>query len=239
MLLNGHLQIPCIGIGKNSLAHYGLACSRRSAQWIVDSGQWREIEKGGKQTWKRVRGRARERGKEEEKRFFRALSLNPPLRHFFGSFFFPFSQLSQGLLQVNYVNSFISKLLWYIVNLSVEHFWRFVIDSAGKDLVVLTFQLLLDCETVILFFSFWFSFFYFSLLVSIVFFKSIFRFSPQSLSLFSPAPCSIQEGTTICFPPEHSFDYLRFLGLRKKYGLFCGLKEIALIDVLVSWKLQL
>ena len=109
--------------------------------------------------------------------------------------------------------------------------------STGTDLVVLTFQLLLDCETVILFFSFWFSFFYFSLLVSIVFFKSIFRFSPQSHSLFSPAPCSIQEGTTICFPPEHSFDYLRFLGLRKKYGLFCGLKEIALIDVLVSWKL--
>ena len=97
------------------------------------------------------------------------------------------------------MNSFISKLLWYIFNLSVEHFWRFVIDSAGKDLVVLTFQLLLDCETVILFFSVWFSFFYFSLLVSIVFFKSIFRFSPQSHSLFSLAPCSIQEGTTILF----------------------------------------
>ena len=28
---------PCIGIGKNSLAHYELAYSRRSGQWIVDS----------------------------------------------------------------------------------------------------------------------------------------------------------------------------------------------------------
>ena len=187
MLLNGHLQIPCIGIGKNSLAHYGLACSRRSAQWIVDSGQWREIENGGKQTWKRVRGRARERGKEEEKRFFRALSLNPPLRHFFGSFFFPFSQLSQGLLQVNYVNSFISKLLWCIFNLSVEHFWRFVIDSAGKDLVVLTFQLLLDCETVILFFLSGFLSFIF-LCQFLSYFLKVFFASLPSLTHSSPLP---------------------------------------------------
>ena len=28
---------------KNSLAHYELAYSRRSGQWIVDSGQWREM----------------------------------------------------------------------------------------------------------------------------------------------------------------------------------------------------
>ena len=31
-----------------------LAYSRRSGQWIVDSGQWREMGNGGKQTWKRV-----------------------------------------------------------------------------------------------------------------------------------------------------------------------------------------
>ena len=37
MLLNGNID-PCIGIGKNSLAHLKLACSRRSGQWIVDSG---------------------------------------------------------------------------------------------------------------------------------------------------------------------------------------------------------
>ena len=42
---------------KNSLAHYELAYSRCSGQWIVDRGQWREMGNGGKQTWKRVRGR--------------------------------------------------------------------------------------------------------------------------------------------------------------------------------------
>ena len=31
---------PCIGIGKNALAHYELAYSRRSGQWIVDGGYW-------------------------------------------------------------------------------------------------------------------------------------------------------------------------------------------------------
>ena len=80
--------------------------------------------------------------------------------------------------------------------------------------------------------------FIFSLSVSLVFFRRIFRFSPQSHSLSSPTPlCSRQEGTTICFAPDHSFDYSRVLGLRKKYGLFFGLKDFALIDVLVSWKL--
>ena len=34
-----------------------------------------------------------------------------------------------------------------------------------------------------------------------------------------------------------SLDYSRVLGLRKEYGLFCGLKDFALVDVLVSWKL--
>ena len=40
---------------------YELACSRRSGQWIVDSGQWREMENGGKQTWKSLEERKRER----------------------------------------------------------------------------------------------------------------------------------------------------------------------------------
>ena len=51
-------------------------------------------------------------------------------------------------------------------------------------------------------------------------------------TLPSPAPCSGQEEMTICFAPDHLFDYSRFLGLPKKYWLFCSL-----IDVLVSWKL--
>ena len=42
---------------KSSLAHYELAYSRRSGQWIVNRGQPREMGNGGKQTWKRVRGR--------------------------------------------------------------------------------------------------------------------------------------------------------------------------------------
>ena len=53
--------------------------------------------------------------------------------------------------------------------------------SAGTDLVVLTVQLLLDCE--IFFFLFCFLSFIFSLSVSTVFFRRIFRSSPQSHSL--------------------------------------------------------
>ena len=53
ILLNGHLQITCIGTGKNSLAHYELACSK-------GSGQCREMGNGRKQTFKRVRGREQE-----------------------------------------------------------------------------------------------------------------------------------------------------------------------------------
>ena len=80
--------------------------------------------------------------------------------------------------------------------------------------------------------------FIFSLSFSIVVFRRIFRFSPQSHSLSFPNPlCSRQEGTTTCFVPDHSFDYSRVLGLRKKYELFFALKHFALINVLVSWKL--
>ena len=54
---NGKFQMllnACIGIGKKlSVAHHKLTCSRRS-------GQWREMGNGGKQTWKRVRGRDQE-----------------------------------------------------------------------------------------------------------------------------------------------------------------------------------
>ena len=35
---------------KNPLAHYEVAYSMRSGQWIVDSGQWLEMGNGGKQT---------------------------------------------------------------------------------------------------------------------------------------------------------------------------------------------
>ena len=103
---------------KNSLAHYELAYSRRSGQWIVDSGQWREMGNGGKQTWKRVRGREQE-------------DLSPFLPNPAPS---PFILAHLSWRVPNYLKacyilttSFIYKFLWYIFNLSVEHFWRFVI----------------------------------------------------------------------------------------------------------------
>ena len=64
-------------------------------------------------------------------------------------------------------------------------------------------------------------------------FLDVFFVSLASFSHSSP-PCFRQEGhAAICFAPDHSFDYLCVLGLRKKYGLFCGLKDFALIDVSV------
>ena len=107
------------------------------------------------------------------------------------------------------MHSFISNFLWYIFNLSVEHFWRFVIDQweplwllVGTDLVVqehililvLTFQLLLDCETVFFFSFFYFFFvsfyriFIYSLSVSMVFFGVFSLLSPVSLTLQHPHP---------------------------------------------------
>ena len=118
ILLNGHLQIICIGTGKNCLAHCELACSK-------GSGQCREMGNGGKQTLKRVRGR-------EQEDLSPSLPNPAPSPFFVAHFFFAFSQLSEGLLQVKYVHSFISNFLWYIFNLSVEHFWRFVIDQQER-----------------------------------------------------------------------------------------------------------
>ena len=109
--------------------------------------------------------------------------------------------------------------------------------SAGTDLVELTFQLLLDCET---FFLSCFLSFIFSLSFSVVFFRLIFDSLPSLTHLSPPPPCFLcarQEGTTILFCSRPLPRLFRLLGLRKKYGLLCGLKDFALIDVLVSWKL--
>ena len=38
--------------------------------WIEDSGQWREMGNGGKQTWKRVRGREKEDQRTAPKKLF-------------------------------------------------------------------------------------------------------------------------------------------------------------------------
>ena len=49
------------------------------------------------------------------------------------------------------------------------------------------------------------------------FFAYFSLLSPLTLALPPPplAPCSRQEGTTVCFAPDHPFDYSRVLGLRK------------------------
>ena len=104
--------------------------------------------------------------------------------------------------------------------------------SAGTDLVVLTFQLLLDCE----FFSFLFSSFIFSLSFSIVFFRLIFRFSPQ---FHSPPPSPAAPPLLQTRGNDH-FVLLQIIPStipRSWLTQNCGLKDFALIDVLVSWKL--
>ena len=98
--------------------------------------------------------------------------------------------------------------------------------SAGTDLVVLTFQLLLDCE----FFSFLFSFFYF------LFFRLTFRFSPQ---FHSPPPSPAAPPLLQTRGNDH-FVLLQIIPStipRSWLTQNCGLKDFALIDVLVSWKL--
>ena len=91
-------------------------------------------------------------------------------------------------------------------------------------MVVLTFQLLLDAVTI---------FFFFSLSVSIVFLGRIFRFSLSSHSLFPPRYTPDKR--------ERPFVLLQTIRwtiprswLTQKYGLFCGLKDFALINVLLS-----
>ena len=98
--------------------------------------------------------------------------------------------------------------------------------SAGTDLVVLTFQLLLDCETVI-FFLFCFLSFIFSFSV-LSYFLDVFFASLLSLTHSPPLShpiCSTQKGTAILFCSRPFVWLFRVLGLRKKYGLLCGLKQ--------------
>ena len=74
-----------------------------SEQWIVDSRQWREMGNGGKQTWKRVRGREQE-------------DLSPPLHNPAPSPYFlaHFSLRFPNQLKACYrlTTSFIYKCLW-------------------------------------------------------------------------------------------------------------------------------
>ena len=62
--------------------------------------------------------------------------------------------------------------------------------------------------------------------------------SPVSLTLFPrpPAP-EKRERPFVLLQTINRSTVSAFLAYAKKYGLFCGLKDFALIDVLVSWKL--
>ena len=175
---------------------------------------------GGKQTRKRVRGR-----KQQEL----SPSLpNPAASPFFlAHFSFLFPNYLKACYRLN--TSFISNFLWYMFNLSVKHFWPFVFNC---------FQ-----TAKLSFFSFLFSFFYFFFVSFYRIFQTYFSLgSRQSHSLSSPPPppiCSRQEGTTILFFSRPLVQLFCVLGLRKEYGLLCGLKDFSLIDGLGSWKLQL
>ena len=123
-----------------------------------------------------------------------------------------------------------------VFNLSVEHFWRSLLISRngfGSTNFFTAFRLR----------NFFFSCFFllFFLCHSLLYFLDLFFDSLPSLTHLSPPPpcpfCSRQEGTTILFWSRPLPRLFRLLGLRKKYGLLCGLKDFALIDVLVSWKL--
>ena len=107
------------------------------------------------------------------------------------------------------MHSFISNFLWYIFNLSVEHFWRFVIDQweplwllVGTDLVVpgahfyistnfSTAFRLRTCHFFSLFYFFFVSFyriFIFSLSVFMVFLGVFSLLSPVSHTRQHPHP---------------------------------------------------
>ena len=129
--------------------------------------------------------------------------------------------------------------------MSIEHFWRFVIVSPETDLVVLTFQLLLDCETVTFFFLFFCVYFFYRILLFLLYFLDVFFDSLPSLTRSLPppapppaAPHLLQTRENDRFVPLQTIcSNIPRSWLSKKYGLLCGLKDFALIDVLVSWKL--
>ena len=76
--------------------------------------------------------------------------------------------------------------------------------SAGTDLVVLTFQLLLDCE---------------------FFFLSSLTHLPPSLPRRAPSAPDKRE-RPLCFAPDHSFDYSTFLAYAKSTRCFVVWKTL-------------
>ena len=183
---------------------------------------------GGKQTWKRVLGESRE-------------DISPSLPNPAPSPFFlaHFSLCFPNYLKACYrlSTSFIARFLWYIFNFSVEHFWRFVIDQRGNGFGSTNFSTpsrLRNCHS----FSFLVFFLLFFLFQFLSYFLDVFFTSLLSVTHSPPtSTCFTQEVTDILFCPRPFVSLFRVLGLRKKYGLLFGLKDFALIDFLMSWKL--
>ena len=103
--------------------------------------------------------------------------------------------------------------------------------SAGTDLVVLTFQLLLDCD-----FFFFLVFFlllflcYFLLYFLDLFFDSLPSFTHLPLPRCAPSAPDKRE-RPFCFAPDHSFDYSPFLAYAKLWSerLFRVMETLAVI----------
>ena len=187
---------------------------------------------GRKQTWKRVRGR------ESREDLSPSLPNPAPSPFFPAHFSLLFPNYLKACLQANYVHSFISNFLWYIFNLSTFGALLLII---GKGIWYnYLFNSVLDWETVFFFFlNFFFVSFY------RIFYTYFPLLSPVSLTPPPPLPSSPRHllqtranGHLLQIICSRPFDRLfRVLGLRKKCGPFCGLKDFVLIDVLVSRKL--
>ena len=159
----------------------------------MDSGaKWGTEEK---QTGKRVRGR----------RVEGSFALSP--------FSLPFLIY---LLQVNNVHSFYG--IYIYIQLERRALFALCYWSAGTDLVVLTFQLLLDCETVIFFFLVFILLFFLCQFLS-YFLDVFFAFLP-SLTQSSHHPPSAPDKGERPFAPDPSFDYSTFLAYAKCTGCF-------------------
>ena len=100
--------------------------------------------------------------------------------------------------------------------------------TAGTDLVVLTFQLLLDCN----FFFFLVFFLLFFLCHFLLYFLDLFFDSPPSLTHLSPplprrAPSAPDKRERpFCFAPDHYLDYSAFLAYAKSTGCFLAWKTL-------------
>ena len=115
--------------------------------------------------------------------------------------------------------------------------------TAGTDLVVLTFQLLLDCN----FFFFLVFFLLFFLCHFLLYFLDLFFDSLPSLTHLPPPPprplCSRQEGTTILFCSRSFIRLFRVLGLRKIVVWNCtdwrfGVMETLAVIMNCRWQVK-